>query len=198
MSVTIAPNVGSDVQRIDGVDKVTGTARYAFEHPIADAVYVAAVQSTIARGTIVEIDGARAMSEPGVLAVLDHTGVERLNAGEDTDPELLLLQSPEVAYRGQIVAAVAATTLEAAREAATLVQVQYDERPHDVLLRADHPELCVPESANAGVPGTSSRATSTPPGATLRSPSARPTPPPSTTTSRWSRTPRSPSGSTTG
>ena len=70
MSVTIAPNVGSDVQRIDGVDKVTGTARYAFEHPIADAVYVAAVQSTIARGSVVEVDGAPALAEPGVLAVL--------------------------------------------------------------------------------------------------------------------------------
>jgi xanthine dehydrogenase YagR molybdenum-binding subunit len=153
MSVTTAPNVGSDVERIDGVDKVTGRARYAFEHPIADAVYVAAVQSTIARGTVLEVQTARALAEPGVLAVLDHTNAERLHVDEDTDPDLLLLQTPEVVHRGQIIAAVVATTLEAAREAATLVGVRYDEAPHDVALSAEHPRLHVPDTVNAGVPG---------------------------------------------
>ena len=37
--------------RVDGPDKVTGRARYAFEHPVEGAAYVWAVPSVIAKGT---------------------------------------------------------------------------------------------------------------------------------------------------
>jgi len=63
-----------------------------------------------------------------------------------------LFQSRAVAYRGQIVAAVVAESLETAREAAGLVRVAYDEREHDVTLRADHPELYAPEKVNPAFP----------------------------------------------
>jgi xanthine dehydrogenase YagR molybdenum-binding subunit len=145
--------VGAGIERADGVDKVTGSARYSFERRLPDLAYVVPVQSTIARGRVVGVNPSRALEEPGVLAVLDAASAPRLERPEDTHAELLVLQSAEVAYRGQIVAAVVATTLEAAREAAALVEVSYEAEPHDVLLRADHPGLYVPESANAGVPG---------------------------------------------
>src|SRR6202030_248621 len=51
----------------------------------------------------------------------------------------------DVAYRGQIIAAVVAETLETAREAARLVEVRYEEQPHDVELRADRGDLYEPE-----------------------------------------------------
>ena len=54
------------------------------------------------------------------------------------DPELALFQSPEVAHRGQWVAAVVATTLEGAREAADLLPIDYEAEDHDVVLRPDH------------------------------------------------------------
>ena len=44
--------------RVDGPDKVTGRARYAFEYPVEGAAYAWAVPSVIARGTIRSVDAA--------------------------------------------------------------------------------------------------------------------------------------------
>ncbi len=156
MSTTVTRNVGAGIERVDGTDKVSGAARYAFEYRIPNAAYAVPVLSTIARGRVSTVDPTRALAEPGVLAVIDGRNAPRLAQPDGMSAELFVLQSPEVVYRGQIVAAVVATTLEAAREAAELVDVAYDEQPHDVLLRADHPELYTPEMANAGVPGRDS------------------------------------------
>ncbi len=153
MTATANRTVGAGIERADGVDKVTGSARYSFERRLPDLAYVVPVQSTVARGRVREIDPGRALAQPGVLAVLGAESAPRLERPDGTHGELLVLQSPEVAYRGQIVAAVVATTLEAAREAATLVEIEYETHAHDVQLRADHPDLYVPENANAGVPG---------------------------------------------
>src|SRR5207237_2849594 len=59
-----------------------------------------------------------------------------------------LFQSDRVCYRGQIVAAVVADSLETARHAERLVRIDYDEEPHDVELRSDHPGLYRPEVVN--------------------------------------------------
>lgn len=132
--------------RVDGPDKVTGRARYAFEHQVEGAAYVWAVPSVIARGTIRSVDAARALALPGVLAVITPDNAPRL-PGTD-DPELALFQSRAVAYRGQFVAAVVAGSPEAAREGAGRVAIEYDQAPHDVVLTADHPGLYKPDFVN--------------------------------------------------
>ena len=131
--------------RIDGPDKVTGRARYAFEHPVDGAAYAWPVQSTIARGEIRNVDASAALALPGVLAVLTPDNAPRLTAD---DPELALFQSRAVAYRGQLVAAVVATSLETARAAADLVRIEYAQAPHDVTLTPDHPGLYKPDHVN--------------------------------------------------
>ncbi|MGP3952957.1 xanthine dehydrogenase family protein molybdopterin-binding subunit [Streptomyces sp. 7N604] len=148
---TLERSVGAPVSRIEGRDKVTGAALYAYEYPVRDVVYAWAVQSTVARGRVRAVDGSAALAQPDVLAVLDSGSVPRLHHADD--PELAVLQSPEVAHRGQIVAAVVATTLEAAREGAAAVRVEYDEEEHDALLRADDPRIYVPDAVNGGYPG---------------------------------------------
>ena len=60
------------------------------------------------------------------------------------DATLQVLQSAEVAYRGQPIALVVATTPEAAREAAGQLQIEYDAEPHDTVLTPDHPTLYSP------------------------------------------------------
>ncbi|HET9126100.1 MAG TPA: xanthine dehydrogenase family protein molybdopterin-binding subunit, partial [Solirubrobacteraceae bacterium] len=145
--------VGAGIERADGPEKVTGRARYSYERRVPDVAYVAAVGATVARGRVRAVDSARALQEPGVLAVLDAASAPRLQRPEGTHPELLVLQSDAVGYRGQVVAAVVATTLEAAREGAALLEIDYEAQPHDVELRAEHPGLYVPDNANAGVPG---------------------------------------------
>ena len=132
--------------RVDGPDKVTGRARYAFEHPVDGAAYVWAVPSVIARGTIRSVDASRALALPGVLAVITPDNAPRLPG--TGDPELALFQTRAVAYRGQFVAAVVAGTLEVARDAAGRVVVEYEQAAHDVTLTEDHPGLYKPDFVN--------------------------------------------------
>jgi xanthine dehydrogenase YagR molybdenum-binding subunit len=148
MSGTLA--VGAPLRRVEAAEKVSGAARYAVEHPADDVAYCWIVGATIARGRVTAVDDARALAHPGVLAVLTHANAPRV--AEVDDAELRVLQSPQVGYRGQIVAAVVADTLEAAREGAALVHVDYDAAGHDVVLREDHLDLYAPEQVNPALP----------------------------------------------
>src|SRR5919109_1692946 len=121
--------VGRPLDRLDGPDKVRGTATYAFEWAVENPTYVCPLQAAIAAGRITAIDAAAASAAPGVLAVLTHENAPRV-ASED-DRELAILQSGEVAYRGQIVGGVIAESPESARRAASLVQIEYEQRNHD-------------------------------------------------------------------
>ena len=135
---------GAPLNRIDGVQKVTGAAKYAYEYPVEGVTYVFPVQSTIAKGRVVSIDASAARALPGVVAVLSHENAPRLTPLDDA--ELAVFQSDTVAYHGQFVAAVVAETLEIARHAASLVVVRYEEQPHDVELRADRGDLSTPDT----------------------------------------------------
>jgi xanthine dehydrogenase YagR molybdenum-binding subunit len=135
---------GAPLNRIDGVQKVTGAAKYAYEYPVDNVTYVFPVQSTIARGRVSSIDASAARALPGVIAVIWHENAPRLAPPRD-DQDLAVFQSDAVAYRGQFVAAVVAEKLETARQAASMVAVRYEEQPHDVVLRADRGDLFTPE-----------------------------------------------------
>lgn len=140
--------MGTPLDRLDGPQKVTGTARYAFEHPVERPAYLHPVQATIALGRIVGVDTTAASAEPGVLAVFTHENAARVASFDD--PEVAILQDAEVRYRGQFVGGVVAETSEIARRAADLVRFDYQARPHDVELRADHPDRYAPEVVNGG------------------------------------------------
>ena len=141
--------------RVEGHEKVTGTARYATDRSLPGAVYAWPVPAAFARGELTAVDGAGALADPAVLAVLTHENAPRLT--EPEDPTLALLQSPRVAHRGQYVALVVAETLEAARAGAAAVEVRWRAEPHDVVLTADHPGLYAPEKANGGHPADRER-----------------------------------------
>ncbi|GAA4179901.1 xanthine dehydrogenase family protein molybdopterin-binding subunit [Streptosporangium oxazolinicum] len=150
---TLDKVVGGAPARIEGRDKVTGAARYASEYPVPDAVYAWPVQSTIVRGRVRAVRATAALALPGVIAVLDNRNVSRLRPVQDA--ELAVLQSADVSYRGQIVAAVVANTLEQAREAASAVRVVYEgEEGYDVVLDPGDPRILSPRKANAGFEGT--------------------------------------------
>ncbi|MEU8303286.1 xanthine dehydrogenase family protein molybdopterin-binding subunit [Actinomadura sp. NPDC048955] len=137
--------------RLEGREKVTGTARYAFEYPVRDAAYAAAVQASVGKGRVASVGAEAALRLPGVLAVLSCENPPELS--DTSDGELALFQSRTVSYRGQFVAAVVAETLETAREAARLLRVEYaEEEAPDVGLRADHPGLYKPDKVNPVFP----------------------------------------------
>src|SRR6185437_5353429 len=141
--------VSAGGHRAEGRDKVTGAARYAYEHPVPDPVYAYPLQAPVASGRIGALDAAAALAMPGVITVL--WGGNTHSFGSD-DFELNLFERSEVTYRGQLVGAVIADTLENARAAAAAVRVEYTPAQHDVLLRADHSGLYRPEKVNPAMP----------------------------------------------
>ena len=120
---------GQPHKRIDGVAKVTGSARYATDEPAANPAYAYMVTSAIARGRITgfKLDAARAV--PGYIDILNHETL----AGEYQPPppfggkdgQTGTVDSDQVWHDGQIIAVVLAETYEAAREAANEVEVSY-------------------------------------------------------------------------
>ncbi|WP_150245175.1 xanthine dehydrogenase family protein molybdopterin-binding subunit [Nocardiopsis quinghaiensis] len=145
MTETSQPRaVGRPLARLEGADKVTGRAPYAYEHPFDDPLYLHPVLSTFARGRVTGVDASGAEALEGVRAVLTSANAERLADTEDR--EFAVLQSEEVAFHGQFVAAVVADTPEVARQAAGLVRVDSERSPHDVVLTGDHEGLYRPGS----------------------------------------------------
>ena len=138
-------SIGAALDRIEAREKVTGRAVYAYEHARDDVAYATIVQSTVAKGRIRAVDASVALALDGVLAVLSCEDAPPLEA---RDEELALFQSDRVAYRGQIVAAVVAESVETARQAERLVRIEYESEPHDVELRSDHPRLYKPGTVN--------------------------------------------------
>lgn len=142
-------SIGAAIGRVEGPDKVTGAARYAYEYPLGEVAYGWIVQTPVARGRIVAVSAGDVPEADRVLAVLWHANAPRLAGGE---PDLAVLQSDRIAYRGQIAALVVAETLEGARDAAFRVQVEVQPEPHRVELRADLPDLYTPDRVNPNYP----------------------------------------------
>ena len=64
--------IGQPVSRVDGRQKVTGSATYAAEFDAPRLAHAAIVRSTVANGRIASIDSAAAERAPGVFAVVTH------------------------------------------------------------------------------------------------------------------------------
>jgi xanthine dehydrogenase YagR molybdenum-binding subunit len=137
-------NTGRGIDRIDGPLKVTGAARYAADAHVDHPLFAVMVQSTISRGRITEIDETATRAVEGVVDVLTFRNAPRLQPAKldqergtsFTEPQLIPLQTPDVRYWGQHVAAVIATTLEAATAAAALLRIEYETLPASVTLNA--------------------------------------------------------------
>jgi xanthine dehydrogenase YagR molybdenum-binding subunit len=110
--------VGTPVLRVDGPMKVTGAAPYAADHRIPDVAYAVLVCSTVARGAVQGVEPAAALKDRDVLRVLT-----------DFHAVKLPFDTRHVAFFGQPVAVVVASTLEAAAHGASLVEVSYAGTP---------------------------------------------------------------------
>jgi xanthine dehydrogenase YagR molybdenum-binding subunit len=152
MSAT--PRIGDALSRIDGVDKVTGTARYAAEHFPPDLLYGSIVSSQIAKGRIAGIDDAAARAVPGVVEVISHRNrphlawFDRSYKDDSAVPgsPFRPLYDDQIAFSGEPVALVIANTLEAARDAASLIKVSYEAAAHNTDMDQALAEKFVPMS----------------------------------------------------
>jgi xanthine dehydrogenase YagR molybdenum-binding subunit len=161
----MANAVGQPLDRVDGALKVTGKATYTADQPVANLAHGVLVTSTIARGRIVSIETSAARRTPGVIAILTHrTGIKlakdpwKVTPGAPADRALQLLQDDRVVYANQPVAVAVAETFEAARDAASRVDVRYAQEHPSVLIDGRIDTAYVPEKAGgAQDPGQSSR-----------------------------------------
>ena len=117
--------VGSRQPLIDGVEKVTGRARYTCDLPAQRALVGMLLGSPHAHAEILHIDTSRARALPGVRAVI---------TGEDCDVPFGILPiarneyplaRDKVLFWGETVAAVAAESEAVARAALELIEVEY-------------------------------------------------------------------------
>ena len=143
--------VGTRPVRHDGLDKVTGRANYGADFSLPGMLHGYVLRSPHAHARIVSIDTSEAEAVPGVKAVVTGADVPRTEAklamGEGS-MELApmadnLMAHEKVFYEGHAVAAVAATSLETAREAAGKIRVEYEVLP---------PVMTVDEALAPGAP----------------------------------------------
>lgn len=144
----IQPSVGQAISRLEGREKVTGSAKYAAEYQVPDLLYAYIVNSTITKGKIRHINSIHAQSLPGVVAILSHENRPGLAwfdlqyADLDSPPGLVFkpFYDAEIKFNGQPVALVVAEDFETARYAASLVQVDYEELPFETNLEKNSSE----------------------------------------------------------
>ena len=132
--------VGTRPIRPDGVDKVTGRARFGADLNLPGMLHGATIRSPHAHARIVGIDTSKAEALPGVKSVVTAAdfpsldGAEFFSAGEAQvnfrDLSSNVMARDKVLYDGHAVAAVAATSAAIARRAAELVEVTYEVLPH--------------------------------------------------------------------
>ena len=123
--------VGKGAPRIDGVEKVTGRARYTPDVARPGLLWGRMLGSPHPHARVHGVSTAEAESMPGVRAVvvLPHLlGGARLESEKRSDAKLV----PIVRYIGQPIAAVAADSVEQARAAIARIKVDFEVLPHAV------------------------------------------------------------------
>jgi CO/xanthine dehydrogenase Mo-binding subunit/aerobic-type carbon monoxide dehydrogenase small subunit (CoxS/CutS family) len=134
--------VGTDVARVDGVEKVTGRARFTGDLVVPGMLAGQILRSPHAHARIVRIDASRAEALPGVAAVLTAGDIADLDPYYAGRPVIAI---GKVRYVGEPVAAVAAADQPTAEEALSLIEVEYDDLPAviglDAALADDAPQI---------------------------------------------------------
>ena len=125
--------VGHNVPRVDGVDKVTGKAKFTGDLVIPGMLYGRILRSAHPHARIVSIDTSMAESHPGVAAVFTAADISDLDAYYSGRP---IIAIERVRYVGEPVAAVAAEDEETAEEALSLINVDYEPLPAALGLEA--------------------------------------------------------------
>ena len=141
--------IGKSPERWDGHAKVTGRARYTADVQLPGMLYARFVNASIPHARILSIDTSAAESHPGVKGV--HVIELLLGSAVLRDPSLERAKYPIVRYAGQPIAAVAATTPQAAEEAAAKIKVKYEALPFVVdadLARDANAPLVFPGAAD--------------------------------------------------
>ena len=130
--------IGTRPIRHDGVDKVTGRAKYGADYAFPGMLFGRVLRSPYPHAIIKSIKVDKALALPGVKAVVTSADLPELpdkmeQAGEQAlnlaQLSANILARGKVLYDGHAVAAVAATSAHIAEEALRLIEVDYEPLP---------------------------------------------------------------------
>ena len=131
--------IGTRPIRHDGLEKVTGQARYGADIKLPGMLYGKILRSPHAHARIKSIDASGALGLPGVRAVVTSADLPLLSGrpvdvgeGAALNPRFLsnnILADDKALYRGHAVAGVAAESPQLAEEALSLIVVDYEPLP---------------------------------------------------------------------
>ena len=125
-------SVGTRPLRPDGIDKVTGRARYGADINLPGQLTGLVLRSPHAHARIKHIDTRKAEKLKGVKAVLTAADLPDLTDGDTELFDILdnCMARKKVFYDGHALAAVAAIDAKTARAALKLIKVEYQILPH--------------------------------------------------------------------
>lgn len=154
MNAPAKVGIGTSLNRVDGVDKVTGAAKYAAEYHVPGLLYGVTVSSRIAKGRITAIDENAARAVPGVVDIVSHLNrPKQAWLDHSWKDELAIPGEPfkafhdaEILFAGQPIAVVVAETFEAARFATSLIAVSYEQDEHNIDFETSLAEKFLPKA----------------------------------------------------
>lgn len=120
--------VGQPMPRIEGPEKVSGQTLYTADVKLPGMIWGKCLRSPLAHAKILRLDTTKAKRLKGVLTVLTAKDLPPARVGlrlQDTP----VLADGKVRFVGDKVAAVAAEDKDAADEALSLIEVDYEELP---------------------------------------------------------------------
>jgi xanthine dehydrogenase YagR molybdenum-binding subunit len=164
----VSPVIGQPLSRVDGVDKVTGAARYTAEIMLPNMAYAAIVGATVPSGRVTTIKADAAIASGGVLGILTHDNLPKVASPPHLLPSLagqaapgesfFPMQGEVVHYYGQPVAVVIADSHERAQYAASLIEVEYERTPSVTTIDEGRPQAYDAERLFGGLaPGRNER-----------------------------------------
>ena len=124
--------IGTRVRRPDGIDKVTGRAKYGADAFAPGQLVGLVVRSPHAHALIKKIDTSKAEKLPGVKAIVTSADLPDLTGGERGMRDILenCMARKKAIYDGHAVAAIAAVDMHTAKQAAKLIKIDYQVLPH--------------------------------------------------------------------
>lgn len=160
MLTAAASHIGRPTSRVDGPLKVRGAAQYAAEYPAPGLLHGVVVSATIAAGRVLAIHTERSRAVPGVIEIFTHENARKAawldrSWRDDVAPPghpFRPLYSDRILFDGQPIALVVAESFEAARDAASLMQVDYEIESHCTELERRRSEAYVPPKKRRGIP----------------------------------------------
>ena len=121
--------VGTEIPKVDVMDKVLGKARYGADLPIKEPLCLRVVRSSSPHAKILGIDVGEALKVPGVERIFTAKDIPGKNLTGTITKDQPILASDRVRCVGDPFALVAARTEEAAEVAAQRVRADFEDLP---------------------------------------------------------------------